>query len=116
MDYICPQIYFGFNHSTVPYTATVAQFNKMIKVDSIKLYIGLAAYKVGAVDNYAGAGKNEWLNNSDMLSRMVDAARGYSRYGGFMLFRYDSMYSPASGVAAQMKTELKALKAALSRG
>ncbi len=45
VDYICPQIYFGFNNSTSPYTETVALWNNKIKVSGISLYIGLAPIK-----------------------------------------------------------------------
>jgi len=113
IDYIMPQIYFGFNNSGCPYVQTVAKWNNLITNKNIKLYIGLSPYKIGTVDNYAGAGKNEWINNSDILSRQVSAARGNNRYGGFALFRYASVFAPASNVASQVSTEINNLKKVL---
>lgn len=114
VDYIAPQIYFGFNHAMAPFEATLAQYEAMIKVDSIRLVAGLAAYKIGTVDSKsAGAGRNEWVNHSDLLSRMVTAARKNSHGAGFILFRYDSIFSPAAGVASQVAAERSALASAL---
>lgn len=111
VDYICPQIYFGFNNKSRPYLTVLDEFSNAITNNNIELIVGLSAYKCGAVDNYAGTdGKNEWVNRSDILSRQVIAARNEPNYGGFALYRYDSVYNPASSVKAVVKTELENLK------
>lgn len=111
VDYICPQIYFGFNNKTRPYLDVLAEFSSMITRNDIELIVGLAAYKCGAEDTYAGTtGKTEWQNYSDILARQVSAARNESKYGGFALYRYDSLYNPASAVKSTVKTELDNLK------
>lgn len=110
VDYICPQIYYGFNHATCAYNTVLNEFNSMIKVNSVDLYAGLAAYKIGTVDSYAGAsGKNEWVNNTNMLSRMVTSARTASRCRGFTVYSYSSLFTPASAVKRQVDAELSAL-------
>jgi len=113
LDYICPQVYYGFNNSACPFEKTLASFDSMIKVPGIKLYVGLAAYKIGTVDNYAGSGKNEWINNSDMLARMVTAARKNQKYSGFSIYSYDSIFAPAASVKAQVAKEAAALEKVL---
>ncbi len=111
VDYICPQIYFGFNNKTRPYLSVLDEFSRMITRNDIELIVGLAAYKIGTEDTYAGDnGKTEWQNYSDILSRQVIAARGEKNYGGFALYRYDSVYNPASSVKNPVKTELNNLK------
>ena len=83
----------------------------MITQSGVKLVVGLAAYKSGAEDGYAGTtGKQEWVQNSDILSREVAAARNAKSYGGFAVYRYDSLYNPANTVAETVKKELKNLK------
>ena len=83
----------------------------MIQVDGIDLYVGLAAYKIGNEDTYAGAaGRTEWQQNSDLLSRMVTQARNADQYKGFSLYSYSSVVTPAAGVKAQVQAELEALK------
>lgn len=60
-DYICPQIYYGFENSTLPYAETVDSWAKLTG-DNISLVIGLAAYKSGTEDTYAGHGKTSgWI-------------------------------------------------------
>ena len=113
VDYICPQIYFGFQNSSQPFSSTVAQWNRLITNGTTKLYIGLAPYKLGNTDAYAGAGVNEWIGTTDLLKRMVVQARGSSHYRGFALFRYDSLFRPASSVAAQVNQEIESLRSIL---
>ncbi len=110
VDYICPQLYYGFNHGTQPYLTVLDKFNKMIENNSIELIVGLSAYKVGCSDGYAGSGKSEWLNSTDILSRQIVAAREESNYGGFALYRYDSLYNPSSEVKNSIKEERDNLK------
>ena len=111
IDYICPQIYFGFNNKSRPYLDVLEEFSSIITNKDIELIVGLAAYKCGAEDTYAGAdGKTEWLNNSDILARQVNAAREDPHYGGFALYRYDSVYNPASSVKSAVKSEFDNLK------
>lgn len=110
VDYICPQIYYGFQNATCPYSSVLKEFSGMIKVSGIDLYVGLAAYKIGNEDTYAGAaGKYEWQQNSDLLSRMVTEARGANHYKGFCLYSYSSVAAPAAGVQSQVQAELSAL-------
>ncbi len=97
VDYICPQVYFGFNNATCPYSDTVRLFNNMISAGGVKLYVGLAAYKIG--DSQQG---NEWTANPTMMQRQVEFARTQSRYGGFALYRYDSIMGGSSMVSQEM--------------
>ena len=107
-DYILPQVYFGFENAALPYSDVISQWSGMVKNSNIKLVIGLAAYKIGAADNYAGAsGKNEWLNNDDIISQQMKLAKTLGNYGGVSLYRYDSVFNPASDVAAQVSKEVK---------
>lgn len=110
IDYICPQLYYGFNHKSLPYLTVLDEFDGMITKSGVKLIVGLAAYKSGAEDVYAGtSGKLEWTQNSDILSREVTAARNAVNYGGFAIYRYDSLYNPAKTVADIVKKEKKNL-------
>lgn len=109
-DYICPQIYFGYDNAAQPYEETLGQWSDMVKNSKVKLYVGLASYKVGAVDSYAGAGKNEWLQNTDLQQRMVADARNSSNYGGFVLYRYDYVFNPPSNIKSAVQKENKNLK------
>lgn len=108
VDYICPQIYFGFNHKSKPYLDVLSTFNDMITETDVELIVGLAAYKIGNEDSYAGeSGKKEWINGNDIIARQITAARQENRYSGFALYRYDSLYNPTSGMKSYVKTEMR---------
>jgi len=93
VDYIMPQIYFGFDNSSKPFKDTILEWNNLIKVSSIDLIPALALYKSGNTDKYAGNGSNEWINNSDILKRQIIYSRTVSNYSGFAIFRYDFFYN-----------------------
>ena len=109
VDYICPQVYYGFENDTCPFAATVAEWNSLIRRNDIDLYIGISVSKIGLVDQWAGSGKNEWVENDDMLVRMVSEARKSSHYSGFCMYSYRSLYAPAAAVADQVEQEKEAL-------
>ncbi len=106
-DYILPQVYFGFDNASLPYKDVVRQWSNMVTTSEVKLVIGLAGYKIGAVDTYAGTGgKNEWLDNDDIISRQMDYAEGLGNYGGVALYRYDSIFNPSSDTSVQVGKEM----------
>ena len=93
VDYIMPQIYFGFNNETRPYIKTLNEWNNMIKNNKIKLIPALAIYKSGKIDKYALSGKNEWINNSNIIKNEIIDARKVSNYKGFSLFSYNYLFN-----------------------
>lgn len=107
-DYICPQIYYGFENTALPFEETVAQWQSFTYQSGVCLIIGLAAYKSGIEDNYAGSGKNEWINNTDVLARQTVCAEKYG--AGYALFRYDSLFEPDDAVQASVSAELANLR------
>ncbi len=109
-DYILPQIYFGFDNSTAPFADTAEDWSNLVTSKDVKLVIGLAAYKAGTSDKYAGNGKNEWLNNSDILSSQMDYAKTLGNYGGVALFRYGSLFEPDSSVKSAIQDEIENIK------
>lgn len=110
-DYILPQVYFGFENASLPYDDTIAEWSSMTSSGKVRLVIGLAGYKIGQSDNYAGKnGKNEWINNSDMLARQISAAEKLANYGGTAIFRYGSLFEPDKSAAKQVNAEISNLK------
>ena len=112
IDYVCPQIYYGFEHSLSPFDKTVQQWSTYVKGTNVKLYVGMAAYKIGNVDNWAGSGKNEWLTTTDILKRQVIVTRENKECNGFFLYTYSSFFSP--NLSEQMQTEIQNLKSILN--
>lgn len=110
LDVIIPQIYYGFENSTAPYQATLDEWEELARNGGIPLVTGLSVSKAGAEDTWAGSGKNEWINNTDILSRQLAAAKKCSSYGGFALYSYRSIFSPDAAVSAAVEKEISALK------
>ena len=93
VDYLMPQIYFGFFNSIKPFYETVKEWNNYIKTDTVKLIPALAFYKVGEEDLYAKDGQYEWIEYNNIIAREVLASRPLSNYQGFAIFRYDSIFN-----------------------
>lgn len=91
VDYLMPQLYYGFLNSTKPFEETVKSWNNLITND-IDLIPALAFYKTGNVDNYAKDGINEWIEYNNIIAREVMLSRELSNYSGFAIFRYDSIF------------------------
>ena len=91
LDYIMPQVYYGFFNSTKPFEDTVKSWNNLI-TNNIELIPALAFYKTGNVDNYAKDGSHEWIEYNNIIAREVMLSRELSNYSGFAIFRYDSLF------------------------
>lgn len=84
VDYLAPQQYWGFENKYVPFDANVDRWAALVKNPNIKLYVALPVYKAQAQDT------SEWVNNKDILARMLNGLRARN-LKGFSLYRYDYM-------------------------
>lgn len=86
-DYIIPQIYFGFKNETCPFETTLHEWEKLTDGSGVSLVIGLAEYKTGEEDKWAGeAGENEWIENPDIISQQIELVKSSSA-DGYALYR-----------------------------
>ena len=116
LDYIMPQIYFGFNHVSLGYDDTVKAWNSLTSGTNKSLMIGIGVYKIGLEDEWAGEdGKFEWIENGSLIAEQYENAKTASQYGGVCLFRYDVIYNPDSWQKAQVEKELDAFKEAVNK-
>ncbi|MBQ8535155.1 MAG: family 10 glycosylhydrolase [Bacilli bacterium] len=93
IDFIMPQIYYGFYNSSRDYVNTLKEWESYIINNNIDLYVALAFYKVGQYDKYARDGSNEWLMNDDIIMREILLSRNAKNYKGFSLFRYNNIFN-----------------------
>lgn len=93
VDYLMPQIYYGFNNEVKPFYQVINEWNDLIKTKDVKLIPALSLYKSGIKDVFAKSGENEWIENSDILMKQILVSRNTKNYGGFSIFRYDYMFS-----------------------
>lgn len=93
VDFIMPQIYYGFDNTNLPFVDTVNSWSNLVKDTNIKFYVALALYKSGLEDKYAKTGINEWINNNDIISKQIIVSRNTYNYEGFSIFRYDYLFN-----------------------
>ncbi len=88
VDFLIPQIYYGFENEKMPFTQVAQEWEKLSKEGDVKLICGLAAYKCGKQDSFAGTGENEWSENVNILSRQYEQVQKTQLWQGFALFSY----------------------------
>jgi len=104
LDYICPQLYFGFEHpqENVRFDALLERWATLPMHSGLKFYVGLASYKIGTKD----AGSTEWIDNSDILKREILLCRNYEVYDGVVFFSHTSIFGNKSGQKAEFNNVL----------
>lgn len=110
IDYIAPQIYFGFKNASQPYETVLYQWQDMVKGTNVKLIPGLSVYKIGTEDGYGGStGRYEWINDKEIIKRQIESAMKTSNYGGAILYSYNYVFQPTA-YEDQIKAEMDAVK------
>lgn len=93
-DIIIPQLYYGFEHSTMPFNELLNKWMNL-QSENTRIVIGLAVYKAGKEDIYAKSGSNEWLENTNIIANQINAiynsnAYGWSYFSASYLYKYSS--------------------------
>ncbi len=109
IDYICPQLYVGFAHETLPFEQALADWLALPRREGVAVYGGLALYKAGLADDpHAGRGRTEWAASHDILARQVTCLR-QQKTDGFVLFRYQHLTDTTPAVTAEREALLALL-------
>lgn len=115
LDYIMPQIYFGFKNEAQPFSEVVRQWDNIASNGKVPLIVGLAPYRLGTEDGWGGTdGRYEWVNDKEILKRQFIESTEAMSYGGICLYSYNSLFNPSSGIKDQVDRELSALKSAMN--
>ncbi len=99
-DMIIPQIYFGFEHSSRPFDECTDDW-MALKGQGVKMPVGLALYKSGTEDTYAGDGINEWNERTDIIARQVQYLRSRG-CDGFVIFSLEYFDDEGNSPAAEL--------------
>ena len=113
VDFIMPQIYYGFYNETKAFKKVIDEWESIITNKDIEFRVALAFYKVGEVDKWAKSGSEEWLNNDDIIMREIMLSRNLNQYKGFALFRYDYIFDQSLYTSMTMK-EIENMKKVLN--
>ena len=96
VDYIMPQLYWGFGYLTssgredYQFVRLTEQWAAYPRHSSVKLYIGMGAYRIGAGDGGAND-QSEWSSGNNLM-KMVNALAANGDISGFGLYRYDNLF------------------------
>ena len=88
VDYICPEIYWNFEHPILPFDKALEDWKNIVDRKVVKLYHGLAVYKAGSERD-----DGTWKKADNILQTEVELARK-SGSDGFILFSYDDLFNP----------------------
>lgn len=103
-DLLIPQIYFGFENESLPFDSCAEEWRKLVKNEGVALCGGLALYKVGKEDLNAGEnGRDEWLEEKNILSRQVKALNE-KNYDGFCLYSLQFVNFNEKLIADELKS------------
>ncbi len=103
VDYICPQIYFGYNNPVKPFLETLKEWENIVVNDKVDLYVGLAVYKVSG-------GDDEFVNTKGIISKQIKDIDNSKACKGFSLYNYINLFSDS----VRSREELDSIKTQLS--
>lgn len=81
VDYICPQIYWNIGFEIADYAVLLPWWVNAVKGTDVKLYIGMADYRVSP------SASEPW-NSAAELGRQLDLNKSYPQVSGEVHFRY----------------------------
>ena len=102
VDYIMPQLYWGFEAKNLrkepaayAFDWNLASWIDLKNQGNVKLYLGLGMYRAGT--NVADNNEvSEWLRYNDIIRRQVEAGRASGQVSGYCYFSYSSFLEPAA--------------------
>lgn len=96
VDYVMPQLYWGFNYrdkngkDNAAFANKCAEWAGYPRSENVALYIGLGAYRIGAGDGGSND-QSEWQSGHN-IADMVTHMQGVPGITGFALFRYAFLF------------------------
>ena len=92
------------------FSDVVEQWDEMLKGTGRPLIPGLAVYKIGNEDTWAGSGSQEWIIDKEIIKRQIEKSRTASNYGGVILYSYQFIFEPESSLEHAVNDEIAAFK------
>ena len=95
VDYLAPQLYFSFENEALGYLEALEEWAALPRHKGLKLYAGLALYKVGT-----DADGGTWLGRDDIIALQAEAALAAGYQGAIL---YSSDYLDADRTAQSVE-------------
>lgn len=106
-DWIIPQIYFGYENAAAPFRETLDSWLALPRSSGIRIIIGLAAYKSGQTDSYAGSGAEEWRRNPALIAEQAAEVLGSGRTDGAAFYHADALLNLPPKTAGALRPALQ---------
>lgn len=90
-DMMLPQLYFGYENEACPFKETLAEWAALPRAEGVQLAAGLAAYKTGERDDFAGSGAEEWQKDGTVLQREIADVGADAAFTGIGLYHTDAV-------------------------
>lgn len=107
-DWLIPQLYYGYRNQTMPFSETLAKWLTLPRDSSVQVIIGLAAYKVGAIDAFAGDGSAEWQEESALLAKQTADVLTSAESSGAALYHIGNVQQLSPNEKSALQSEILA--------
>lgn len=111
IDYICPQIYFGFKNEKMPFMQTVKKWVSLVDTSKVDLYIGIPLYKSGKADKYASVNEesaiNEFKNATNIIPRQIIYLSKIEEVSGFCVYSFFSYFDSSAEEMDSIKSAMQ---------
>lgn len=103
VDYIMPQIYWGFKHATQPYKQCLENWQNLVKEPSIKFIVGLTASNIAAPHD-------EFLTSKSVFKRYLLHAKTTDKFDGICIFSVKTLYNVSTAEMTSNENVQKEMK------
>ncbi len=106
-DLIIPQLYFGYQNAGCPFAATLQGWYAMPRAENVQIAAGLAPYKIGQADVYAGGGSEEWILSGGIIARETADVLAQPEGAGVVFYHSDALLQMPEAEAAALDAVLR---------
>lgn len=106
VDYICPQIYFGYNNPIKPFLSTLKEWESVVNKAYVSLCIGLAVYKINSQET-------EFVQTNGIIAKQIGDIYSLKCCKGFSLYAYNDLFSDSERARQELdsiKRQLESIK------
>ena len=106
IDYIVPQIYFGYENTAKPFEKTAEEWNEIAESGNAKLVIGLAPYKI--------SDDSEFTDNIGIIASQIKTSEKLKCYSGIALYNYINIFCTQDSLSERLDKEITEITKALA--
>ncbi len=106
-DLLIPQLYFGYQNAGCPFAATMQGWYTMPRAENVQIAAGLAPYKIGQADIYAGGGSEEWITTSGIIARQAADVLAQPDGAGIVFYHSDALLQMPEAETAALDAVLR---------